>query len=42
MNLLLVKQTEALGVLLEQAKQNNERNEKRTSLGSIIQISPGR
>ena len=40
MNLLLAKQTEALGVLLEQAKRNNERNEKRTSLGSIIKISP--
>ena len=42
MNLLLAKQTEALGVLLEQVKRNNERNdrEKRTSLGSIIKISP--
>ena len=42
MNLLLVKQTEALEELLRQAQdaRNNDRNEKRTSLGSIIKISP--
>ena len=42
MNLLLAKQTEALGELLKLAQdaRNNDRNEMSTSLGSIIKISP--